>query len=252
MRPCFKIMITVLAVVCVAGISGCSSRLSVEKNVLNNDTVANERQPHRRSVLPEYRLGFGDEIEVKFFNNERFNEFVAVRPDGRISLEKIGDVFVLDMTPSQLDSLVTSIYAKFIAHPEVTIFVRKFGGQQVYVLGEVNSPGGYPVQRNTTLLQVLALAGGPKESAKLGSTIILRRDDQGLANALKIDLANPIVKKDNEVVNNDLYVHPLDVVYVPKTFISDVQSFMKNIYDFALPPFDMYLRALWYSQWTNE
>ncbi|MDZ7340456.1 MAG: polysaccharide biosynthesis/export family protein, partial [candidate division KSB1 bacterium] len=45
-------------------------------------------------VDAEYRLGFGDIIEVKFFNNNQFNETLAIRPDGRISMQKIGEIFV--------------------------------------------------------------------------------------------------------------------------------------------------------------
>ena len=91
--------------------------------------------------MPEYRLGFGDEIEVKFFNNAQFNEMITVRPDGRITLEKIGDIYVTGMTPSQLDSLITTTYADIIRDPEVTVFVRKFGSYQTYILGEVGDPG---------------------------------------------------------------------------------------------------------------
>ncbi|MFQ6103275.1 MAG: polysaccharide biosynthesis/export family protein [Candidatus Glassbacteria bacterium] len=79
-------------------------------------------------TVPEYRLGFGDVIEVKFFNNERFNETVKVRPDGRISMERMGEIFVTGLTPLELDSLITLKYSEFIQQPEVTVILREFGG----------------------------------------------------------------------------------------------------------------------------
>ena len=196
------------------------------------------------STLPEYRLGFGDVVEIKFFNNERFNETVAVRPDGRITLEKMGDLPVTGMTPSHLDSLITAKYASFVRDPEVTVFVRQFGGYQVYVLGEVNNPGGYPLQREMNIFQALATAGGHKETAKLGSVIILRPHERDGVQAFKIDM-NRAIKEYDEAA---LAVHAQDVIYVPKTLISNVSKFLTQVYDGVLPPLDVYTRALLYKK----
>ena len=123
MRSNFRRLFLVLALLFLFGCSAISPPRYRSASV----------QRTARSV-PEYQLGFGDVIEVKFFDNERFKETVKVRPDGRISLECIGDIFVAGMTPAQLDSLVTRTYAEIIQNPDVTIFVRDFGGYQVYVL----------------------------------------------------------------------------------------------------------------------
>ncbi|MFQ5772214.1 MAG: polysaccharide biosynthesis/export family protein, partial [bacterium] len=147
------------------------------------------------SRMTEYRLGFGDVIEIKFFRNSQFNESVMVRPDGRISLQKVGEVRVTGMTPSQLDSIITEAYAAFVLEPEVTVIVRQFGGYQVYVLGEVNAPGGYPIQRNMTILQALAAAGGAKISSKLGSVMLLRRSQTEEVEAIKVDLVKSVEAK---------------------------------------------------------
>jgi polysaccharide export outer membrane protein len=80
----------------------------------------------------------------------------------------MGEKFAAGMTPLQLDCLITLKYSEFIQDPDVTVIVREFGGQQVHVLGEVNSPGGYPVERNMTLLQAVASAGGVKEGGETG------------------------------------------------------------------------------------
>jgi protein involved in polysaccharide export with SLBB domain len=194
---------------------------------------------------PEYRLGFGDVIEIKFFNNERFNETVAVRPDGRMTMERIGDIFIAGMTPSKLDSLITAKYAEFVRNPDVTVFVRQFGGYQVYVLGEVNAPGGYPLQRNMTILQALAAAGGFKDTAKRGSVMVLRPGEQKQIEALKVDLTATI-RGHNQTNEKTLYVQAQDVIYVPKTLISSTSAFLKQVYDGVLPPLDTYFQALWW------
>jgi protein involved in polysaccharide export with SLBB domain len=199
-------------------------------------------------TLPEYRLGYGDVIEIKFFNNERFNETVTIRPDGRISMERMGEIFVAGITPVQLDELITLKYSEFIQDPEVTVFVREFSGYQVYVLGEVQSPGGFPIQRNMTLLQAIASAGGAKNGAKLGDVVLLRRGENGEVAARKVDLKKAMKTNNGAIGEYDLYIQPLDIVFVPKTKIASISSFMDMVYDGFLPPVDLYMRWLWWSR----
>jgi len=202
----------------------------------------------KKQSKPEYLLGFGDVIEIKFFRNSEFNETVTVRPDDRISLQKIGELEVSGMTPSQLDSVITTTYSEFVLEPDVTVIVREFGGLNVYVLGEVESPGGYPVERDMSLLQALAVAGGPTNSAKLGSVLVLRRDQGKRGQAIKVNLVKLLKGKSQlEIAQNNILIHPYDIVYVPKTPIANVADFMTKIYDVFLPPVDIYLRALWLS-----
>lgn len=200
-----------------------------------------ERVPSRKTQ--RYRLGFGDVIEVKFFNNERFNETLNVRPDGRISMQKVGDILVAGLTPTQLSRLITKIYGKILKNPEVTVIVRNFGGYQVFILGEVNSPGAIPLQRNLTVLQTLAQAGGYKETASLRSVLLMRRNKDGTIDAKRVNLR---AKSPEAILKNDLYVEAFDVIYVPKTFIANVNTFLDQALAGLIKPLDVYLRAAWY------
>ncbi len=201
-------------------------------------------------MIPEYTLGFGDVIEIKFFESDRFNETVTVRPDGRITLQRMGEIMVAGMTPMELDSLITERYAEFMQNPETTVFVREFSGYQVYVLGQVQSPGGYPVQRDMTLVQAIASAGGAKDGAKLGDVMLLRRSEIGGVEAVKIDLKKALKNDNDDNDGRDLFIQPLDIVYVPKTRIASASTFMKQVYDGFLPPVDMYLRWLLWTKWN--
>ena len=234
---------------------GCSSSSTSGRTYFQDVSSLDSGTPE---TVPEYRLGFGDEIEVKFFNNEQFNEMIGVRPDGRITLERIGDIYVTGMTPSQLDSLVTVTYADIIRDPEVTVFVRKFGSYQVYVLGEVNKPGGYPVERNMTIVQVLAVAGGVPFSGALGSVMVLRQGRNEEIQAVMIDvnyylaggrLRLTTIEKEIDVSVNDFLIKPLDIVYVPRTPIASIVEFLEEIYRGVLPPLETYLRALWWTRY---
>ncbi len=251
-----KIIVIVFSIIVLGFLAGgCSKSTSSGKNYYSETS---EIPSKRAKQIPEYRLGFGDEVEVKFFNNEMFNERVSVRPDGRITLEKVGDIYVTGMTPSQLDSLITVTYADIIRDPEVTVFVRKFGSYQTYILGEVYSPGGYPVERNMTVMQALAVAGGFKFSAAMSSVIILRQDEHAQVQALKVDVTGYLAgealtvyvkDKEIEVEMNEFFIKPLDLIYVPKTPIANVVAFLEQVYAGLLPPIDVYLRALLWARY---
>ncbi len=193
-----------------------------------------------------YRFGFGDSIEIKFFNNVEYNETVTVRPDGRISLQRIGDIYVINMTPAELDEIITKKYSEILIEPDVTVIVRDFGGQDVYVMGEVENPGVYKVTKGMTLIRAIAAAGGPKNAAQLKSVILLRNDGHQRGEALRINLDMGMLQRN---INNDLPVQAFDMVYVPRTFIADLSSFITQVYDLALPPFDVWSR---YTYWYNR
>lgn len=227
-------------------VSSCSVRPKPKTSALTSTLTPSPRvstQPGH--ALPEYQLGYGDVIEIKFFRNSEFNETVTIRPDGRISLLKIGELNVVGLTPGQLDRILTDAYGTFIIEPQITVIVRQFGGYRVYVLGEVNAPGGYPIQRDMTLLQALAVAGGPKLSAKLGSVMLLRRSTTGEVGAIKVDLVQSIEPGSRLAASErDLFLQPRDIIFVPKTFIANVSDFMRQLYAGFLPPLDLYLRAV--------
>ncbi|HEX9653494.1 MAG TPA: polysaccharide biosynthesis/export family protein [bacterium] len=222
---------------------GCSSTPK-NQNAINSAGPALEASA-AGEMVPEYRLGFGDVIEIKFFRNSQFDETVAIRPDGRISLAKVGELRVTGMTPAKLDTIITDAYREVLLDPEVTVMVREFGGYQVYVLGEVNAAGGFSVKPNMTLLQAIATAGGTKISAQLASVMVLRRGVNKGVDAIKVNLTKSVKGKHREdIVNNDILVQPQDIIYVPKTLISNVSDFMRQVYAGVLPPLDLYLRSI--------
>ena len=217
-----------------------SSMTSVVYNpMLNADSTQNSIRPNA-----QYRLGFGDKLEVKFFNNREYNESVAVRPDGRISLQRVGDIRVVGMSVSQLDSIVTKTYSEILVSPDVTIIVREFGGQDCYVLGEVKNPGMFPLNKGLSAIRAIAAAGGPKQSAKMNSVLLIRasENDNILAERLDLEMSDL-----SAAMQNDRILRPYDVIFVPPTFISDMGGYLNQIYDIVLRPLDIWVRWQWYS-----
>ena len=188
-----------------------------------------------------YRISALDELEIRVRYHERLNNTVKVRPDGRITLEDLGDIMAAGMKPASLDSLITDLYSGIIHEPEVTVFVRGFADLSLYVIGEVRDPGTVEMKPQMTVLQALAAAKGPVRTAKLNSVMLLRRDASGELQATRLDLTGTLMKT---AAYQDYYVQPEDIIFVPKTFIASVTNFLTQVYDGLFPPIDVYLRGL--------
>jgi len=173
--------------------------------------------------LSEYRLQPGDEIEIKFFYNPALNERLLIRPDGKISLQLIDELFVAGITPSELDKVLTKRYASEIKEPDLAVIVRSFIGQRVYVGGEVSAPQLIPLMGRMTVLQSIFRAGGFRDTAHPGSVIVIRKDAENRPFGIKVDLNRVIKGKEGA---RDLELLPYDIVFVPKTVIAKVDLFV--------------------------
>lgn len=179
----------------------------------------------------EYRIQVGDQLDIKFFYNPELEEQVTVRPDGRISLQLVREIMTAGLTPAELTDLLTKKYAKELKMPEVTVIVRSFGSQRVYVDGEVAKPGIVPLVGFVTVLQAISQAGGMKDAARRGEVIVIRHGTANKPIALTVNVERII---DGTDMRQDIALKPFDIVYVPKSPIANVnvwvdQYIRKNI-----------------------
>ena len=127
----------------------------------------------------DYRIGAEDVIEVSVWKEPDFSREVVVRPDGKISLPVLGDVQAEGLTPETLTEYLEEAFAQYIKTPKVSVIVRQINSLKIYVLGQVQTPGVFPLQGEMTLLQAIAQAGGFAEWAKKGDVILLRKTNEG-------------------------------------------------------------------------
>ena len=185
----------------------------------------------RRNPGPEYRIQVGDQLDIKFFYNSELNEQVTVRPDGRISLQLVHEIMATGLTPSELTQLLTQKYALELKKPEITVIVRSFGAHRIYVDGEVAKPGLFPLVGFTTALQAISQAGGMKDTARRSQVVIIRRGEGDKPLVFQVDLGKAI---DSTDISQDIALKPFDVVFVPRSVISNIniwidQYIRKNI-----------------------
>jgi len=126
------------------------------------------------SASGDYLLGAGDLVEVVVWKNEDLSGEFRVRPDGKFSMPLIGDVIAEGKTTAAVNMQIQSKLSLFVEAPFVSTIVRETASNRVYVLGEVTTPGAYPIEGTLTVLQALALAGGFTEFASRERLTLVR------------------------------------------------------------------------------
>lgn len=126
---------------------------------------------------PNYMIGPQDVLDISVWKEPELTRPVPVRPDGKISMPLLNDVQAAGKTPLQLAADITTGLKKFVTDPQVTIIVTTINSQRVFILGEVNRAGAYPLLPNMTVLQALSSAGGFTIYANLKKIYVLRVED---------------------------------------------------------------------------
>ena len=180
-----------------------------------------------------YILQLGDMLEIKHFHNPELNELLPIRPDGRISLELVGEVQAAGLPVTDLQALLLQRYATYVRQPEVAVIVKEFGGNRVYVAGEVNEPGVLSTNGYLTVLQAIFEAGGFKRSAELRSVVVLRNQGSATPEFITVDLKDSLKKPGKHI--NDLALRPYDIVFVPQTRVSRMGDLVDQYVDELIP-----------------
>lgn len=182
------------------------------------------QKPNRVHENTDYVIYPGDKLEIKFFYNPELNDTVQVRPDGKISLQLVDDVKAAGMTTTELDKELTEKYSMEFINPTISVIVRSFTGEKIYVGGEVTRQGSIDFTAGMTALQAVYAAQGFRETAKPEKAIVIRKNRQNRPMPIPVDLTAI-----DQINRGAVFVlQPQDVVYVPKSAIAKLNKFVKQ------------------------
>lgn len=170
----------------------------------------------------DYRIQPGDLLDVKFFYNPELNEQVTVRSDGKISLQLIREVTAAGMTPTGLTDTLNMAYISEIVDPKITVIVRTPVADKVYVDGEVNRSGFVAISGKITAVQSIAQAGGMKDTANPKLVVVFRREAGDEIRTIPVNIEE--IRENGS--SGDVMLLPNDIVYVPKSSISDINTWI--------------------------
>lgn len=158
----------------------------------------------------EYLIGKGDVLEINVWKEEELTRTLKVRVDGRISLPLLEDIQAAGRTPMDLKKTIEERLSEFIEGPEVTVIVQNQGAQ-FYMIGEIGGTGAYPLDKDLTVVQALALAGGFTEWADKDKILLLRRSS-GQTERIRVNY-DGIVSGKSE--GGNVLIQPGDTIIVP-------------------------------------
>jgi polysaccharide biosynthesis/export protein len=240
MRPLNIGVAAFLAAFALAGCAGGNRLFSNRQGEVESGTLVLDSIP-RRPAVDEYVIGYGDKMDVSFLYNETLDQRdIKVRPDGKISLPYVGEVKASGVRVSDLDSILAAKYSEIIVKPSVTVIIRDFASQVVYVLGEVSNGGGYPYNRGLTLLGLLAQGRGPTDKGRQNGVLVIRRIAPDHIVGIQIDFKELVEGKRFDL---DIPLEPNDIVYVPKSKIAKAADFADMLSKILTNPMDIYIKG---------
>jgi polysaccharide export outer membrane protein len=176
-----------------------------------NDREKKETRPEWTSVSESYVIGPEDVLYINVWKEEALSRTVPVRTDGRISLPLVDDVQAAGFTARQLKEVLTKRFKEFIDNPVVSVVVTEANSYKVYVSGQVKTPGVYRLRSETTVLQIIPMAGGFTDWANQKKILVIRRED-GKEKRITVNYKK-ILKGD--APDSNIILKPGDTVIVP-------------------------------------
>ena len=161
--------------------------------------------------VQRFRIGPEDTLQISVWKNEAMSRTVPVRPDGMVSLPLVNDVEAAGLTPMELRDLLTKKLGEYIPNPEVSVTLTEVRSFKVSVMGEVARPARYELKAWTTVLDVLAMAGGFTQFATRTRIVVLRPNGKTVTR-IPFNYSKLIAASADQ---ENFYLQPGDIVLVP-------------------------------------
>jgi polysaccharide export outer membrane protein len=159
-------------------------------------------------TISQFTLGIGDVIHISVWKESDLTQTAVISPDGRITMPLAGDVEIAGKSTVAAQALIRSLLVKYLTDPAVTVSIVEIHSRQVYITGQVQHPGSYPILGDFNVLQLIASAGGLTPYARKKRIVILDGENHQVA---QFDYAS--AAKGNP--KQSMMLHPGETVVVP-------------------------------------
>jgi protein involved in polysaccharide export with SLBB domain len=227
-----------LVVSCLASATACHAPPLAVGNVQSRVTEAS---------APRIQLGPGDRLGVQVFlhpESSTPSEGTLLDSEGRIDLPLVGPVDLAGLTPDEARGRLTDAFARFLREPQVIVTVLQLASRRVYIFGEMERPGVYPLDRPLTALQALTLAGGFRPGADREKVALLR----GTRDALQVYFFDGATPGRDGLV----YVQPDDFLFVRLSGAGTYRDQMLPVVQSLVPPITGFASLLVVADQLNQ
>ena len=206
MRPAFTVILVGALVLPFAGRAGAGEQLRQSDPAMPAAAAA-----AAAPAPPGYLIGADDVLSVVYWREKDMSAEVTVRPDGKVALPLLNDLQAAGLTPDDFRDRVVAAARKFIEEPNPTVVVKTINSRRVFITGQVEKPGPYPLNNPATVLQLISIAGGLREFAK-GKNISVLRIEDGKQVVHRFNYQDALNRKN---LDQNIELKPGDTVLVP-------------------------------------
>jgi len=165
----------------------------------------------------DYPLGAGDVIKITVFDYPDLTTETRDSESGTITFPLLGELSVGGLSAADTEGLIAKQLSSqgFIKQAHVSVIVSQFLSQQISVIGQVNKPGKYPLDKASTITDLLAMAGGVSPIGA-DTAILIRTGKDGKKESRKeIDLYTLFQEGNAGYIE----VFAGDIIYVPRASV---------------------------------
>ena len=196
--------------------------VTVETEIKTLKIAAEVQNPYKNQINEKYRIGFQDTIEVQVYRHPELSQTINVSTDGTILMPRVDrPIIAVCKTERELSETIAGYLKVYLKNPFVTVRAVEQRSQPFAVVGAVEKPGSFYLNRKIRLLELLAFAGGP-DVENAGSKVQIARvgnitgcadeenktDESDEVEFLGYNLNNVLKGKDNP------WMQPGDIVSV--------------------------------------
>ncbi len=173
-----------------------------------------------------YRFGPGDRVKVQFLLTPEVSETALVAPDGTISLRVAGRVDVSGRTTGDAERTIAAASRRTLTNPIVTVGLDEAGSAVAFVGGQVRRAGAYPLAGRRGIAEVVTLAGGLEDEARMDQIILIRRAPDDRPMLRTVNLQSFI---SGTAIGGDVPLVAGDIVFVPRTRIAEIGLLVEQL-----------------------
>jgi len=175
----------------------------------------------------DYIVGEEDVVKITVYDHPELTTTERVSGEGIITLPLIGEIKVAGLTTDQMAKKIAARLSDgFIVDPNISVFVVEFKSKKTIIIGYVNRPGMYMLSGDTTLLELISLAGGLSKDAGGKATIKRKYSESNNGEGtITIDLQRLIEQGDTSL---NIPLMDGDSVFIPKASVFYLTGEIKN------------------------
>jgi polysaccharide biosynthesis/export protein len=192
----------------------------------NSDTPALQQRN------PRYRVMRDDVLTLSFPLSPELGQKVTIQPDGYITLQNAGSIYVQGMTVPELVQALKRAYANILHDPIIDVDLTDFQKPFFVVSGQVTKPGQYDLRNDVTVSEAIAVAGGFLPTAKT-QVFLYHRVSANWVEIKKLSLKDILHGKN---VEEDVQMQPGDMIFVPEKFIANFKKYVPYSFGMYLSP----------------